>query len=656
MTDLKCNLWKTLCCHAPEKNGCMRGRRDSAMDKGTSIGPKSILVCPLLDSPKVGGNASPASKSIFEGKLIDPIRVLAGVAAAPVSMDDFQGGLDWCLCFLLEAFGADDGELFLFEPQGNELLVLGCVGVDREALLQKERFKPGEGYPGIAYFERRPVASKNINCDRSFLRKAAVSSTNIRTFISVPISGPSGDPIGSFDLAWHRDDLILENTCQILMLVARALGTLVGSVVMGFQNQKIGRKPISIDPIRNELDVVLRTLVHGSRADCGRLIGWDSRTGDMLGGASIGEAMPSCPSLVKAERDGVVPACPNRSGRMFGQNTKGHKACKQMQFDGSTAYCIPFESSGILKGIAVLGFHRQHTIRSVQSLIPLQSIANEASLRLHTSAIWKPVNQEQGVRLEIRCFGHFEVKIDGLALLASVFTRRRALTLLKILALRAGRPIHRDLLIDWLWSDEERESVRLNRLYGLIHSLRQVVETSTGRRNCVYILGEGESYRLDLRPDVFVDCIRFRELINLAEKARLRGDLRTESIKSLSDAIELYEGDLFEDDPYAEWCQAERADFQRDFVSVLVTLAHLHSDAGELGRSIGYIERALKIDPFREDLQRSMVEMLTKLGRTKEARERCIKSFQMLKDEIGVEPSLEFRQIHRALGSEVNSR
>ena len=55
--------------------------------------------------------------------------------------------------------------------------------------------------------------------------------------------------------------------------------------------------------------------------------------------------------------------------------------------------------------------------------------------------------------LEVDLLGGFAVRVDGRSVPATAFARRRARTLLKLLALQPGYRLHRDQVLDLLWPD-----------------------------------------------------------------------------------------------------------------------------------------------------------------------------------------------------------
>ena len=71
----------------------------------------------------------------------------------------------------------------------------------------------------------------------------------------------------------------------------------------------------------------------------------------------------------------------------------------------------------------------------------------------------------------IRLLGDFCVEIDGKKVPAAAWPRRHAASLVKLLALRPGRQLHRERVIDSLWPDLRVEEAA-PRLYKAAHFSR----------------------------------------------------------------------------------------------------------------------------------------------------------------------------------------
>ena len=82
--------------------------------------------------------------------------------------------------------------------------------------------------------------------------------------------------------------------------------------------------------------------------------------------------------------------------------------------------------------------------------------------------------------LDIRCFGRFELRVGGKARALSG-VRPKARAVLRLLALHAGRPVHREVLIDALWPDLDATAGTHN-LQVCVSSLRTLSRTRSPAR------------------------------------------------------------------------------------------------------------------------------------------------------------------------------
>ena len=118
------------------------------------------------------------------------------------------------------------------------------------------------------------------------------------------------------------------------------------------------------------------------------------------------------------------------------------------------------------------------------------------------------------------------------------------------------------------------------------------------------------------------------------------------AIESYEAAVNLYRGDLLEEDPYAEWCWGEREHLREVCLSVLGRLAsfYLEQDAAE--KSISAYKQALRIDPLREENHRGLMRALLAVGRRDEALREYHTCKDNLRRELEVEPLPETKQLY----------
>src|SRR5215218_5913009 len=147
------------------------------------------------------------------------------------------------------------------------------------------------------------------------------------------------------------------------------------------------------------------------------------------------------------------------------------------------------------------------------------------------------------VSARIRLLGDFCVQIDGREIPAAAWQRRHAAALVKLLALRPSRQLHRERVIDSLWPDLSLEEAA-PRLYKAAHFSRKVL----GRDDAIVLRGDVVS----LLPgvDVDVDAVAFDAA---AESALSNG-----SIAAAQAALDLHRGELLPHDLYEPWLEDAR--------------------------------------------------------------------------------------------------
>jgi DNA-binding SARP family transcriptional activator len=206
--------------------------------------------------------------------------------------------------------------------------------------------------------------------------------------------------------------------------------------------------------------------------------------------------------------------------------------------------------------------------------------------------------------LEVRCFGPLSVSLDGLPLdLAPIKPRVRSL--LRVLALHAGAPVHKDKLIDWLWPGEGDVRVGTRNLQVAVSSLRQLLEPGVARGAATIVVREGDSYRLQLAPGA-IDLVEFDELVAAGRRARSAGDAAG-AVDALGRALERYRGELLAAEGAAEWVTAERDRLRLAAADASQLRAEVLLEEGRPADAATEADRGLRIDQYRDALWRLLV-------------------------------------------------
>jgi DNA-binding SARP family transcriptional activator len=105
------------------------------------------------------------------------------------------------------------------------------------------------------------------------------------------------------------------------------------------------------------------------------------------------------------------------------------------------------------------------------------------------------------VSARIQLLGDFSVEVDGRFIPSTAWTRRHAAALVKLLALRPGRQLHRERVLDSLWPDLGVEKAA-PQLYKAAHFSRRLLGSDA-------IVLRGEVVTLFPGVDVEVDALAF---------------------------------------------------------------------------------------------------------------------------------------------------
>ncbi|MBI4509919.1 MAG: response regulator [Deltaproteobacteria bacterium] len=582
---------------------------------------------------------------------------VVGDVAAATSADDLLPGLRNAMGVLLEATGADNGEIFLCEPEGQDPLLSVWAGPDGDAISCRTRFAMGVGYPGIVVATGKPLCTKGgLAHDSRYLRRPVVEA-GIRSLVAVPLPDARG-ALGSIHLMSRRDDFPVERVLDLLERVAVPVSNSVRAG-LGALRQLVDGVSSSLDDATGEsLRVLLESMRRIAGARYGTLALVDSRTGcpdrvvstgpaSMVCGHAEAGSWTKCPSVFAAH--GFI-AEPGRR--------QWPEPCRRgLPRRAASPCCLPLVADGRIYGMVALDFGREGTDHATGLLVPLLTMAHQVAIRLkaHREGLAVEKGHEGGAagvtarkapELELRCLGPFEAYQRGQPISAESFTRSKALVLLKLLALKAGAPVNREVLIECLWPDVEPQ-VGANRLHGVVHDLRSVIEPHRTEREWRYVRNRGDLYYLDVAAPIELDLTRFRLL--LAQGLRAGAEHEADAIASLEQAVLLYRGDLFEDDPFAEWCEAERAELKECHVNALERLAKLHANQGSKEKALNWIRRASRSSPYRDDLILAEMELLAELSRPNEALAVYDDYVRSLADSLGVSPSEDVQAFQRRL-------
>ena len=234
--------------------------------------------------------------------------------------------------------------------------------------------------------------------------------------------------------------------------------------------------------------------------------------------------------------------------------------------------------------------------------------------------------------VRLRVLGEFGIDVAGRPVdLNGVKPRARAA--LRLLALHAPRPVHREVLCDALWPEADLEAATRN-LQVAVSSLRQCLEPGLGRGAHTLLMRDGDTYRLALPEGSDADLVAFCAHVAAGRAAQAAGDTGA-AIDALQRAMSRYGGEILPEDGPAEWVVGARDQARNDVGEVAARLAGLALDQGDAHAACAAAEKGLRADRYRDELWRRLVDAHRALG-DPAAAARVERDYAVILDELGV--------------------
>ena len=256
----------------------------------------------------------------------------------------------------------------------------------------------------------------------------------------------------------------------------------------------------------------------------------------------------------------------------------------------------------------------------------------------------QPDSPPLGQKLQIFTLGRFNLAFAGQQIPTAKWNRKQAVTVLKYLVAHLDRPVHREILMEFLWPDDDQRRT-WNRLKVIIHSLRQELHAAGLSEDVIETTNESYALR---REAVWVDSSVFE--LSVAEGKALQYQEQWDSaLHRYKHARHLYKGDYLEEDVYADWCMVQREQLREIFLSLLAGMADCYGELGHYSEAAQVCRTALVVDPGRESFYRALMEHLVRLDRADWAIAEYQKCQKFLKREFDMEPMPETEHLYRQI-------
>jgi ATP/maltotriose-dependent transcriptional regulator MalT/DNA-binding SARP family transcriptional activator len=257
----------------------------------------------------------------------------------------------------------------------------------------------------------------------------------------------------------------------------------------------------------------------------------------------------------------------------------------------------------------------------------LRSLATELDMDRQES------REDYAERLDIYALGPARVVRNGSPIPRSAWRAAMAMELFFYILFHG--PTERDAIGLVFWPDLPSQKVSNN-----FHSTLYRVRRAVGNDAVVVENGEyrlGVSYRLD------VD-----EFDALVERARLLPPHYWQAAELWRRAVNLYGGDLLPEVD-RDWCVVRRTELRDKYVEALVELGRYDEARGQVEAATERYRQALEINQLREDIHRRIIRTYADAGRRSDAVTQYQRCRDILRGELGIEPSGQTQQLYREI-------
>jgi DNA-binding SARP family transcriptional activator/WD40 repeat protein len=238
--------------------------------------------------------------------------------------------------------------------------------------------------------------------------------------------------------------------------------------------------------------------------------------------------------------------------------------------------------------------------------------------------------------VEFRILGPLEVVRDGELIVLGAAQQR---ALLAVLVLHGGDRVSIDRLIHELWG-ERVPATAAKTVQGYVSHLRRALGAGV-------IVTHGRDYRLAIAPEQ-VDAFRFEAL--RAEGRRALGDGNPARAKErLCSALALWRGEPLADFAYEPFAQAAIGRLQDARLAALEDRIEADLALGSDAELVQEIESLIASNPLQERLRGQLMLALYRAGRQADALTAYRHTSELLREELGLEPSRRLQELERSI-------
>ncbi|GAB4200348.1 MAG: BTAD domain-containing putative transcriptional regulator [Roseiflexaceae bacterium] len=250
-----------------------------------------------------------------------------------------------------------------------------------------------------------------------------------------------------------------------------------------------------------------------------------------------------------------------------------------------------------------------------------------------------------GYRLRVQTLGVFRVWRGEAEVEPREWQRDKARQLFQLLLTRRDRWLQRDEIAELLWPDLAPEAASRDFKVAL-NALNKALEPGRAPEAAsAFVARDGTAYRLRPEADLWLDAAAFARSCDEGLRLLERPGPPEDALERLRAALLLYGGDYLPDTRYDDWPSQERERLLALYLRGADRLATALLERGRNDEVIDLCRRILEHDPCWEQAYRLTMRACLRQGNRAQALRAYQRCCEALRDELGVEPAPETRQL-----------
>lgn len=249
--------------------------------------------------------------------------------------------------------------------------------------------------------------------------------------------------------------------------------------------------------------------------------------------------------------------------------------------------------------------------------------------------------------IHIQTLGQFSVSIGENSINNSANQARKPWSILEYLIIFRNRDIPAGELIDLIWSEGQGANPA-GALKTLVFRSRKLLEPLGIPTHSLIIQRRG-SYAWNPEYQTEVDADEFEQLCRQAAAEDIGGD---EQLALYLQALALYQGDFLPKSSWDPWVIPISAYYHSLYLQAVHKTLTLLTPSGDWGRMIGLCEKAVRIEPFDEDIHYALIYALYNAGEQNLALEHYKQTIDLFYNEFSITPSERLKDLYKIIRDE----